>query len=80
MEAATSGKCPLQIPAARSSKDDYVLANNKPHLSVSSRTANEMGLFDALNRGTNRKIATKMASITGGDKLLIGTPVLVVSC
>ena len=80
MEASTSGKCPPQIPAVRSSKDDYVLADNKPHLSVSSRTANGMGFFDALIRSTNRKIATKMASITSGDKLLIGIPPLVVSC
>ena len=32
-----------------------------------------MGPFDALNRSESAKTATELASITGGDRLLIGT-------
>lgn len=31
-----------------------------------------MGLFDALNKSESAKTAAELASITGGDKLLIG--------
>ena len=47
-------------------------ADNKPHLNAAIRTAIEMGLFDVLNKSESVKTATELASITGGDKLLIG--------
>ena len=39
-----------------------------------------MGLFHALNKSDNAKTATELASITGGDKLLIGISVLDYLC
>lgn len=50
---------------------------HKPHLNASIRTALEMGLFHALSENENAKTATELASITGGDKLLIGKPISV---
>ncbi|KAF6231715.1 hypothetical protein HO173_010017 [Letharia columbiana] len=43
----------------------------QPNLSASIRTAIEMGLIDALNKSESPMTATELASITGGDKLLI---------
>ena len=46
-------------------------AHNKPHLNAAIRTAIEMGLFDILNKSESEKPAGELATITGGDKLLI---------
>ena len=47
-------------------------AHNKPHLNAAIRTAIEMGLFEILNKSGSGKTAGELATITGGDKLLIG--------
>ena len=57
-----------QVPAQYANAS----AHNKPHLNAAIRTAIEMGLFDILNKSESARTASELASITGGDKLLIG--------
>ena len=73
METSITGDCP---PHTHQKPDIAQYANafahRKPHLNAAIRTAIEMDLFDILNQSESGKTASELATITGGDKLLIG--------